>query len=326
MLKAKDMRRKITSSLRGVSNAEQIRIIDGFLAEWPPNVRGEYVEIRRQLLRRLEKLQTNQQVKASSARPSDDPFVIPRWGHLTAVLLGLPNSGKSTVFHHLGGDGATIADYPYSTTSPGVHQTALDNLRLQLIDLPPLTERTADALPYGSKLGGVLAGTDVLCAVVDLSQNVEQQERTIAGELDSFGVDLQSTPVLLLGTKATADNSPTVDFPNTAVPTTDRLVLSSEDAYDGVLPEIARSCGYQSILTKPPGQSPEEADRLWVKREATVKDLATTVHRELADRITGARVWGASSSQPGGTVSVNHVLSEGDVVELQIRGGAPRPR
>ena len=109
-LKPKDMRRKITASLKGESAAEQIRIIDGFLRDWPPNVRGEYVEIRRQLLRRLEKLQTVQREKASSQEGSDDPFVILKWGHLTAHFLGLPNTGKSSLFNRLGGDGATIAE------------------------------------------------------------------------------------------------------------------------------------------------------------------------------------------------------------------------
>ena len=75
-LNPKDMRRKINASLRGKSEAERILIIDGLVRDWPPNVRSEYAEMRRHLLRRLEKLQTAQQVKASSARSSADPFVV----------------------------------------------------------------------------------------------------------------------------------------------------------------------------------------------------------------------------------------------------------
>ena len=311
------MRLKINASLKGESESEQIRIIDGFLRDWPPNVRGEYAEMRRQLGRRLEKLQTVQRVKASSPGGSDDPWVIPKWGHLTALLLGLPNTGKSSLFHCLGGDGATIADYPFSTTSPAVHHTALDNLRLQLVDLPPLADRTVETLPYGRKLGTLLRGADVLCAVVDLTQDVEAQERTIVDELASFGIDRRAVHLLVLGTKVSADDPLSETAATLHLLTSNRLVLRSED----VLPEVARSGGYQAIFTKPPGQSPEEADRLWVQRGATVKDLASTVHKDLADRTTGARVWGASSGQSGGTVSINHVLSDGDVVELQTRRG-----
>ena len=314
-LKPKDMRRKINTALQGKSEAERMRIIDGFLRDWPPNVRGEYAEMQRHLQRRLEKLQTARQVKASSARPVSDAFVIPKSGHLTAVLLGLPNTGKSSLFHRLGGDGATIASYPFSTTSPAVHLAAFDNLRLQLVDLPPLTERTLETLPYGSKLNALLRGADVICVVLDLAQDVKHQEQIIAEELRSFAVDYQTTALLTLGVKASAD-----DAPNEATAASDmltpRLVLQTEDDYESVLPQIARSGGYQSIFTKPPGQTAEEADRLWVERGATVKDLANAVHRDLARRITGARVWGTSSGQPGQTASINHVLSDGDVVEL----------
>jgi len=72
------MRRKVDSSLQGKSEVQQVRIIDDFLRDWHPNVCDEYVEIRRRVLRRQEKLQTVQQVKASAAVGLHDPFVVPK--------------------------------------------------------------------------------------------------------------------------------------------------------------------------------------------------------------------------------------------------------
>ena len=146
------MRRKIAAELKGKSEAEQIRIIEGYVRDWPPNVRGEYVEMRRHLARRLDKLRTSSRATASSGAPPDDPFAIAKTGHLTAVLVGLPNVGKSYVFHRLGGSPAIIADYPFSTTIPAVHVAPLDNLSVQIVDLPPLAEGAVDGLPYGEKL------------------------------------------------------------------------------------------------------------------------------------------------------------------------------
>jgi ribosome-interacting GTPase 1 len=249
-------------------------------------VRGEYVEIRRQLLRRLEKLQTVQRVKASSPGGSDDPFVIPKWVHLTMPLLGLPNTGKSSLFHRLAGDDVTVADYPFSTTSPTGHHTALDNLRLQVVDLPPLVERTVETLPYGDKLGTLIRNADVLCVVVDLSQDVEHQERTITEMQDSFGVDREAVHFLVLGAKAPAEGLPGEAAATPHLPASARLVPRSED----ILPEAAKLMRYQAVFTKPPGQSAEEADRLGGQRGATVKDLARAVRRELADRTKGALV------------------------------------
>ena len=316
VLKARDMRRKITAALKDRSETEQIRIIDEFIREWPPNVRGEYVEMRRHLVRRLEKLQNTSRLKTSSGKASADPFVVPKAGHLTAVLLGLPNSGKTYIFHRLGGDGATLADYPFSTTSPAVHLATMDNLRIQVVDLPPITEGTMEAVRYGGKLATMLSVADVICVVLDLTLDLESQEGRVSEELASLGVDPQTASILALGSKA-----PDAGIPDIATSpgmlSGPRLLLHSHQDFNDVLPQIARSGGYLSVFTKPPGQSFEEADRLWVERGATIKVLAGTVHRDLANRTTGAHVWRDSSNQPGQSVSTDHVLSDGAVVELR---------
>ena len=61
----------------------------------------------------VEKLRTSSRVRASTGAPSDDPFVVAKSGHLTAALVGLPNAGKSYVFHRLGGDRGDHAGYPF---------------------------------------------------------------------------------------------------------------------------------------------------------------------------------------------------------------------
>ena len=197
MLRAKDMRRKIASELKGKSEAEQIRVIEGYVRDWPTNLRGEYVEMRRHLVRRLEKLRTSSRVTASIGATPDDPFVIAKTGHLTAVLVGLPNVGKSYVFHRLGGSAAGIADYPFSTTIPAVHVATLDNLSVQIVDLPPLTEGSVDGLPYGEKLRPIIGLADVVGVVLDASGDVESQELVLADELDSLGVRPHTASVLL---------------------------------------------------------------------------------------------------------------------------------
>ena len=322
MLRATDMRRKISSELRGKSEAEQIRIIEGYVQDWPPNVRGEYVEIRRHLVRRLEKLRTSSRVRASTGSSSNDPFVVAKSGHLTAALVGLPNAGKSYVFHRIGGDGATIADYPFSTAIPAVHLAALDNLTVQVVDLPPVVEDTVSSLPYGTRLRRMLVLADVLCIVLDASGDVEYQEIVLSEELGSMGVEPDDVASLVLVNRA--EEAPSIRRRPESTPASPpgsvlagtRVSLRSERDFDDLLASIASAGGYLAAFAKPPGQSPDEADRLWVERSATVEDLATTVHRDLAKRLTGARVWGESVTQPGQTVSTGHPLSDGDVVEL----------
>ncbi len=268
MLRATDMRRKINSELKGKSEAEQVRAIEGYIQDWPPNVRGEYVEIRRHLVRRLEKLRTSSRVRASTGAPSDDPFVVAKSGHLTAALVGLPNAGKSYVFHRLGGDAATIAGYPFSTAVPAVHLAAIDNLSIQVVDLPPIVEDTVSSLPYGTKLRRMLILADVLCIVLDGSGDVEYQEMVLSDELGSMGVEPQDVASLVLVNRAAQtpsfrrrpESSPS-SAPEGILAGT-RVSLRSESDFDDLLAHIARAGGYVAVFAKPPGQSRCAALRL----------------------------------------------------------------
>ena len=51
----------------------------------------------------------------------------------------------------------------------------------------------------------------------------------------------------------------------------------------------------------------------------TVEDVAHTIHHELAERCTGARVWGPSARFAGQRVGRTHELADGDSVEILDR-------
>ena len=52
---------------------------------------------------------------------------------------------------------------------------------------------------------------------------------------------------------------------------------------------------------------------------ATVLDVADTIHHELRERCTGARVWGPSARFAGQKVGGRHELCDGDAVEILSR-------
>ena len=51
---------------------------------------------------------------------------------------------------------------------------------------------------------------------------------------------------------------------------------------------------------------------------STVMDFAVQVHKDFAVKFESARIWG-SGKFPGQTVAKDHVLKDGDVLELHLR-------
>ncbi len=71
------------------------------------------------------------------------------------------------------------------------------------------------------------------------------------------------------------------------------------------------------VYTKKPGKPADRERPFTLSRGATVRDLGETIHRELVGEIKSARVWGEGLFN-GQTVQLEHVLSDGDVVELHM--------
>lgn len=71
------------------------------------------------------------------------------------------------------------------------------------------------------------------------------------------------------------------------------------------------------IYTKEPDHDPDLEQPFTLPIGATVEDLPRTIHRELADGLKFARVWG-HGVHDGQRVQGGHVLEEGDVVEIHL--------
>jgi ribosome-interacting GTPase 1 len=69
------------------------------------------------------------------------------------------------------------------------------------------------------------------------------------------------------------------------------------------------------VYTKQPGKRTERDTPFTLPRGATVGELAVRIHKDVAATMKFARVWGPSVFD-GQSVHQDHVLAEGDVVEI----------
>src|SRR5947209_3340525 len=97
-----------------------------------------------------EKLQADLKTKISAARDEAEherktpkkagvSHKIPSQGAGQYVLLGAPNAGKSRLLTRLTRAAPEVAPYPFTTREPHAGMMEWEDVRVQLIDTPPVT-------------------------------------------------------------------------------------------------------------------------------------------------------------------------------------------
>ena len=81
---------------------------------------------------------------------------------------------------------------------------------------------------------------------------------------------------------------------------------------------LFRQLGIRRVYTKTPGKPPETDKPFTVRAGNTVHDVARLVHKDLAESLRFARIWG-SEVFDGQQVGPEHAVADGDIVELHMR-------
>jgi ribosome-interacting GTPase 1 len=71
------------------------------------------------------------------------------------------------------------------------------------------------------------------------------------------------------------------------------------------------------VYTKRPGKPADREQPFTLPHGATVGDLAGAIHKDILEQLRFARIWGESAFD-GQTVQREHILAEGDVVEIHL--------
>lgn len=306
---------------KAVSVEEKIAALEEMLAVIPKHKGTE--KMQADLKKRLSKYRQEGMKKAKTSRV--DPFSIERQGAGQVALLGFPNTGKSSFLAAMTRARPKVADYPFTTTIPLAGMMPYEDIFIQLVDTPPVTE---DIIPAG--LSGTLRNADILLVLVDAASDdcLEQlefclgflKEKKIVREDTAPGVrGVSPDRVMALATKSdlpeSADNMQIIKELGPGeielLPVSNKTGQGLEDLRE----RIFKTLGVIRVYTKIPGKDPDMKTPFILKRGSTVLDLAETIHRDLPRLMKNARVWG-SARYDGQSVMRDYVISDRDIVEI----------
>lgn len=306
-----------------VTREEKMAALEEMLRVIPKHKGTEHLQ--GDLRSRLSKLRQEPRKARIAKGPS---YKIPKEGAGQVALVGPPNSGKSSLVSILTKAKPEVAPYPLTTreATPGM-MPHLD-VGFQLVDLPPLCEEYVEHWVYD------------LIRAADLVWQVLSIQSPLVG-MDLVSDRLQRKAIGLYPADSGAPESPRpgwaykktmlvvtgMDLPGAAG---DLEALQELLETPWPIHPVSATTGYGlgdlgagtfdalgivRVYSKEPRKEPDMSRPFTLRRGSTVEDLARVIHKEMAQGLKHARVWGPSAFD-GQSVQGSHVLEEGDVVEL----------
>ncbi len=141
------------------------------------------------------------------------------------ALVGLPNSGKSTLISSISAARPKVADYPFTTLEPhlGVVRVGRpgDETEFVVADVPGLVEGAAEGRGLGHRFLRHVERARALVVLLDLAPadgaSASDQERILLAELGRYRPELLERPRLVVGSKLDVASGPPTDGPGLAI-------------------------------------------------------------------------------------------------------------
>ncbi|MFC1956928.1 GTPase [Chloroflexota bacterium] len=310
---------------RAAKTAEdKIMALEEMLAIMPKHKGTDH--LKADLRRKIAKLNQEAEKRSGARRAS---MLIEKEGAAQVVVIGLPNAGKSQLISSITSASLPVAEYPFTTQSATPGMMEFENIKVQLIDTPPLTEQPAEWW-----LRNTIIRADGIVIVVDLSNDPLAQMETVLAQLAEMRVGIGKIKTgeedsLILHQKKVLIIANKVDLEDTG-----ENYLTLRNRYAEQIPvmaisarqgnsleklryEIFRMLDIIRVYTKAPGKKAELDDPIVLERGSTLEDAAADVHKDFRARLKYARIWG-SGKHDGVMTKRNHVLKDGDIIELHM--------
>ncbi len=220
---------------------------------------------------------------------------------LQACLIGLTNSGKSTILKAITNANPEIAIYPYTTKQVNLGTLDYEGVKIQILDLPAVESEFFDQ--------GLANTTDLLLIIIT---NLEQLEQIFPFLENTIGKQL------IIYNKIDNLNQQQLRKIEAKLKTKKLNFFLFNDNSEELKEKIFSQFSIIRVYTKEP-HKPSTKEPLVLPVNSTVEQVAAKVSKDLLKNLKETRITGPSSKFPNQKAGLKHILKDKDIVEFHTR-------
>ena len=283
--------------LSAQTDKEKLFYLEEMIRECPKHKSSEKMLAKLKTRRKklLEKMDKIKSVKKSSSKPSI------KKEEMQAVIIGLSNSGKSSLLSVLTNASPEIADYDFTTKNPVIGMMEYSGVKIQVIENPAINSEYYDR--------GLTNSADVVLILVTDINQIEEIEK----KLDKT----KGKRIIVFNLKNNNDYRKI--FATLQSKRYNFIIISTEtkENLDALKEKIFHGFGKIRVYTKEPGKE-KSTKPMILEPETSVKEIAEKILKNL-NWLKETKIWGPSSKFPGQIVGLNHKLKDMDVIEFRTK-------
>jgi len=251
-----------------------------------------------QLRRRLARLKYTREKEIKSGKST---FKGIKKEDMQAVIVGLTNTGKSTLISELTNAKPKISNVQFSTTKPVVGMMLYQGANIQIIENPPIESEYYDK--------GLTNTADTLILLVKKIEEINEiKKRLEKAKGKQIIVFNKINPKKEIRKISATLSSKRYNF----------VIISTEtkEGFEELKEKIFESFDKIRVYTKEPKK--EKSPRpIILEPGSTVEDVAEKILKGFSKKVKETKIWGPSSKFSGQKVGLKHKLKDKDIVEFK---------
>jgi len=278
---------------------EKIFYLEEMISKAPKHKGSE--NLLKELRTRLKKLQEKEE---KSKKKKTGTKGIKKEG-FQFVLIGFPNTGKSSLLAKLTNARPTITEHAFSTLQPELGTFEFQGIKAQIIDQPSLGNENFDI--------GLANNADCLIYVIQNFEEIEKISALVPRARGKKIIVFNKSDLL----EETIKRKLEATIKSRRI---NGLLVSTltEENIPELKQKLFEETGLIRVYMKEPGKPPSSIPMI-LQTNSTVKDVAEKILKGFSSKVKETRITGPSSKFPNQKVGLSHIVKDKDVVEFHTR-------